>query len=86
MLLTAAKGFSSVVQNKLLEVMGSNQLQNVTVDSFDVVKGKVYLFFSRIEKLDRNLMIFIWESETLQRSLLLLLFSKVNTAFSILTM
>lgn len=43
-LLTAAKGGSSVVQNKLLEVMRSNKLQNVTVDSFGVVKGKVYLF------------------------------------------
>ena len=43
-LLSTAKGGSSVVQNKLLEVMGSNKLQNVTVDSFDVVKGKVCLF------------------------------------------
>ena len=44
-LLSTAKGGSSVVQNKLLEVMGSNQLQNVTIDSFGVVKGKLYLFF-----------------------------------------
>lgn len=58
--------------------MGSNKLQNVTVDSFGVVKGKGISIFSRIEKLDRNLMIFIWESE--------ICCSKVNTAFSILTM
>ena len=44
-LLSTVKGGSSVVQNKLLEVMGSNQLQNVTIDSFGVVKGKLYLFF-----------------------------------------
>lgn len=45
-LLTAAKGGSSVVQNKLLEVMGSNQLQNVTVDSFGVVKACPKEFFN----------------------------------------